>query len=153
MEGTVKAAVISPHPQRPLALSSVRAALRGMRRQTNPILIEEEETMVSLFGVSREGLTGLGKMQIGRSLGLGQTGGKEQSDPYPLWVEGCRGGLLPSLIKFSHFCFTLTHFLTKKVIGKGKKNERKKEKNKPPSPCQAHFHSECRPPFFFPGSS
>lgn len=74
--------------------------------------------MVSLFGVSREGLTGLGKMQIGRSLGLGQTEGK---NPYPQWVEGCRGGLPSSLIKFSLFCFTLTHFLTKKVIGKGKK--------------------------------
>lgn len=55
-----------PHPLgRPLALSSNQATLRETGRQTNPILIEEEETMASLFAAYREGLTGWEKCRLG----------------------------------------------------------------------------------------
>lgn len=65
-------AVSAPPLGTPSGLIFHRATLRGTGRQTNPILIEEEETIVSLFGTYREGLTPPGKMQIGRSLEWGR---------------------------------------------------------------------------------
>lgn len=121
-----QAAVSAPPLGTPSGLIFHQATLRGTGRQTNPILIEEEETMVSLLGAYREGLTGGGKMQIGRSLQWGKWQ-KKEGKLHHWGVQGCLVGSPPSLLRLSLLYFILTYFLAKKATGKGEKVKEKKK--------------------------